>query len=136
MSKLPETVRDTILQVLKKFPEILTAIVFGSAVTGRMQRESDVDIAVAGAAPLDISRTAELATALEQALGRPVDLVDLKRNSGIIFMEVFDKGEVILKRSTEEYAGLLRKLWFFREDELPNIRYILRRQVERFVHEK
>ena len=108
----------------------------GSAASGLLRADSDVDIAVAGTAPLGIARTAELSRKLERALGRVVDLVDLHRGSGIILVEVFEKGVVVLKRSNDEYAHLLRKLWYFREDELPNIRYTLNRQVERFVNEE
>jgi predicted nucleotidyltransferase len=136
MAHPAEQISNAILKTLDNFPEIMTAILFGSAASGRLRADSDVDIAIAGTAPLGIARTAELCRKLERALGRTVDLVDLHRVSGIILVEVFEKGVVVLKRSNDEYARLLRKLWYFREDELPNIRYILNRQVERFVNEE
>lgn len=40
--------RDVIIQVLKKFPEIKEAILFGSRAMGREKKSSDIDLALKG----------------------------------------------------------------------------------------
>lgn len=48
--------------------------VFGSAATGRLREDSDIDLAVAGLPP---KRFLEAMGRAARAMGRPVDLVDL-----------------------------------------------------------
>jgi predicted nucleotidyltransferase len=52
---------------------------FGSASTGKMRPNSDVDIAVSGLPPEVFFRAM---AAAHDALGRPVDLVDLDEDNG------------------------------------------------------
>jgi predicted nucleotidyltransferase len=52
--------------------------VFGSAASGRMRPDSDVDIAVSGLPPKVFFRAMSDA---ERALGRPLDLIDLDEDS-------------------------------------------------------
>lgn len=76
----PENLED----LLKRSAEILCAAgaeevyVFGSAANGRMDEDSDVDLAVAGLAPRDyIPAKVEVGN----LFGRSVDLVDLDLES-------------------------------------------------------
>ncbi|KKU84958.1 MAG: polymerase beta domain protein region protein [Parcubacteria group bacterium GW2011_GWA1_47_9] len=75
----------------KKLKEIATqyglqlVILFGSQAKGVTHKESDVDIAYAGARPLDIDSEARLIVALAPIFGTDhIDLVDMHRASALI----------------------------------------------------
>jgi len=55
--------------------------VFGSAVKGQLRPNSDIDMAVSGLPPLVYFSAISQASAL---IGRPVDLVDLDDDSGLV----------------------------------------------------
>ena len=55
--------------------------VFGSAVKGRLRPDSDVDMAVSGLPPRVYFSAVSQASDL---IGRPVDLVDLDDDSGLV----------------------------------------------------
>lgn len=65
--------------------------VFGSATTGRMRQDSDVDLAVGGLPPEVFF--AALAEAM-QIVGRPVDLLALERHPTLA-AELFRSGELL-----------------------------------------
>lgn len=122
-----------ILDVLKGFPEILVAILFGSAARGRLMPSSDIDIGVAALRTLTLERKLELHEALARVLPNEVDLVDLQEVNGPILQQALCRG-VLLKSSSPVYAALIRKMWFNQADMMPLTRMILRKQAQRFVN--
>ena len=54
------------------------AFVFGSVATGTARDDSDLDIFVQGAQPLCSSQKMALIGDLAEAMGRPVDFIDLR----------------------------------------------------------
>jgi len=57
-------------------------MLFGSAVSGRMRPESDVDVGIVPVDPdLPLGAELELQASLEHACGRPVDVIRLDRAS-------------------------------------------------------
>lgn len=75
----PETTLDNQLRgVLSQFPNVVQALVFGSAATGKQRADSDLDIAVAAHQPLTANERIDLIASLAAITGRPVDLIDLK----------------------------------------------------------
>ena len=71
-------------------PEVVAIYRFGSTAKGQAVRESDLDIAVLPAAPLDPVVRWDLQEGLAVALHAAVDLVDLLRSSTVMRMQVLD----------------------------------------------
>jgi len=72
-------------------------LLYGSAASGRLQRDSDIDIAVLiGGRPADPFDLAALRTDVEAVLGRNLDLVVLDTASPILAMEVLRQRRVMV----------------------------------------
>lgn len=87
-------------RVLAEDPRIAYALVFGSSARGAAGPHSDVDVAV-GLAPglrLTALELGELASRLEAAAGKPVDLVLLEEAPPGLAYRVFRDGRPILER--------------------------------------
>jgi len=93
---------DRLKAVLDADPRIAYALIFGSAATGRVVRaDSDVDVAIglaegAGLTPLEIGA---LVARLEEAAGRPIDLVLLDEAPPGLAYRVFRDGRPMTVRS-------------------------------------
>lgn len=72
------------------------AIVYGSAASGRLRGDSDVDLAVRYGSPLDAANWIRLAGELSAILQRHVDLLDLRRAGPIVAMQVLRTGIPLL----------------------------------------
>jgi predicted nucleotidyltransferase len=72
-------------------------ILFGSSVTGRRGPESDLDLALLGDAPLDlVAVTTDVIRLLQTDR---VDVVDLRRASPLLTMEVARHGRLVYERT-------------------------------------
>jgi len=123
-----------IQKILAAYPEILIAILFGSAGKGRLTAGSDIDIAVAAGHPLSYEQKNELHRALSRALPYEVDLIDLQSVSGVILQQALCTGVIVQKKSPAHLAALLKKMWFNQADMMPYTRLILKKHSERFVN--
>jgi predicted nucleotidyltransferase len=130
-SPLSETIRAK----LASFPELELGIVYGSTSVGKAQPASDVDIAVLADRPLSFERRMEMQAELEKTLHREVDLVDLYSLHGPLLHQIFAKGSIVLKRSAQHLAFLLKRLWYDREDMTPLTRHVLQEQAERYFRD-
>ena len=70
--------------------------VFGSAAEGRVRDDSDVDLAFLAERAQDTVVVFDAAQTLAGRLGRHVDLIDLRRTSTVMKMQVLSKGRRIL----------------------------------------
>jgi predicted nucleotidyltransferase len=97
---------DAIRALLARDSRIAYALVFGSAARGSAHPESDVDVAVGLAAgvSLDVGATGALAADLEQAAGRPVDLVFLHEAPPALAYRIFRDGVVVIERDHRALA--------------------------------
>jgi predicted nucleotidyltransferase len=75
MSPSVEEIRQTVVPILRRYG-VTRAAVFGSAVTGRLRPESDIDILVQLGQDVSLLGFVGMKLDLEQALGRRVDLVE------------------------------------------------------------
>ncbi len=125
----------SIQNVLAKFPEVRIATLFGSAAQDRMTATSDIDIAIACKKPLSSKEKISLSAALETAVQRTIDLIDLQQVSGPILQQALCTGRIILKKSPPLLAGLLKKMWYNQADMMPHTVMIMRKQIQRFTHE-
>ena len=91
---------------LERFPHVLFGFLFGSAVAGRLRRDSDLDVAVYQAsggyleieAARDLNREADIQIALERATGRNVDLLLLNRAPASVCAAALLSGRPVLVR--------------------------------------
>jgi predicted nucleotidyltransferase len=109
---------DLILDVLSRHAHIEQAILFGSLASGKATPDSDLDLAVAGAAPLSPLTKSALIADLAENLGRPVDLIDLATVGEPLLGQILKQGRRVLG-SDEQYARLLSKHLFDMADFAP-----------------
>ena len=110
------------------------AIIYGSAATGTMRKGSDIDIAVLFDHALDAVEKIELKGVLEQALLRDVDLVDLFELSGTILKQVLCKGQVVIKRDSQQLAQLYKRMIYNQTDMMPYVIRTLEERQQRFLN--
>ena len=111
--------------VLERHPEVLLGFVFGSLAQGTAGRDSDLDVAVAGRAPLNRDEKIGLIEELAAACGRPVDLLDLNAVDGMVLGQVLQHGRLLVKRDPGLYAWIIHKAVYYDADEMPYRRRIL-----------
>jgi predicted nucleotidyltransferase len=115
---------NRIQQVLAGHDDIRMAILFGSLAGGRATPQSDLDLAVLMDAPLSAETKMTLIGDLSQAIGRPVDLIDLRVAGEPLLGQILKHG-VRLLGSDSDYAELLKRHLFEEADFMPYRRRIL-----------
>lgn len=115
------------------FPEIKIGLLYGSAARGRLTRDSDLDMAVAGASRLDSSAYANIKMHLSDVTRRDIDLLDLQAVSGIILREALTTGKIVLMRDRQLYGDIIRRMLFNQADMMPYYHRILRERREAFL---
>jgi predicted nucleotidyltransferase len=129
---------DSVIEIcrdeLSRVPEVDFAAVYGSCANGSSNAHSDVDIAVAGAAALDLEQRTRLSARLSTRLGREVDVIDLRSVTGVILQQALCSGKVLFTRDTQLYAALMKKLLYNQADMMPYYRRILDERRRRFLH--
>ena len=108
------------------------AVIFGSIAQGKARADSDLDIAVRYAAPLDAEQKLTLIRALGSASGRSVDLIDLHTAGPIIAREALTKGKRIFGTNTDFASQLSRTLIDY-ADFAPLIERTLRERREAWM---
>lgn len=115
----PENTLDAQLRgVLLGFPNVVQALVFGSAATGKQRADSDLDIAVAAHLPLTASEKMELIASLAAQTGRPIDLIDLKAVAEPLLGQIVKHGRRLIG-SDGAYAQLISQHLFEQADFMP-----------------
>lgn len=115
---------ESIRAVLAQHPRIDLAILFGSLADGRERPDSDLDLAVQAATPLSVVEKMALIGDLAEALGRPVDLIDISRVGEPLLGQIL-KGKRLLG-SDEGHARLITRHLIDAADFLPLRERILR----------
>ncbi|HNQ05468.1 MAG TPA: nucleotidyltransferase domain-containing protein [Thiobacillaceae bacterium] len=113
-----------IRQVLGRHEGVRLAILFGSLAGGRATPQSDLDLAILMAARLSVETRMALVDELSQAIGRPVDLIDLRVAGQPLLGQILKHG-VRLMGSDAAYAELLKRHLFEEADFMPYRRRIL-----------
>ena len=103
---------DSVRTALAGFPDVAFAVLFGSAVSGRLRADSDIDIAVYG----DSGRALEIETdrvlsdepgmqvAIERATNRNVDLLVFNRAPATVAAAALLTGQAVLIRDRAIYS--------------------------------
>ena len=98
-----------------------------------MRADSDVDIAVAGAAPLSAEQKQRLREELEQSLQRDVDLIDLQSATGNILRQALHGTCILCRNKTIRYH-LQKRLIYDQEDMQPYRNRIMETRRKRFAY--
>lgn len=109
---------ERIQQVLQKHPHILLAVLFGSLARNAAGVDSDLDLAVSADRPLDANEKMQLIMDLAEAVGRPVDLVDLLTVGEPLLGQILTGGRRLLGDDAR-YAALLSRHLFNQADFMP-----------------
>ena len=112
-------------QVLKQHPRILLAVLFGSLARNTAGVNSDIDLAVSADRALGAHEKMQLIMDLAEAIGRPVDLVDLFTVGEPLLGQIITGGRKILG-DDDRYALLLSRHLFNQADFMPYRQRILR----------
>jgi uncharacterized protein len=99
-----------ILTALQTVNGLNLAVIFGSVAKGTARFDSDLDIAVRYAAPLDADEKLSLIRALGAASGRPVDLIDLRTAGPIVARQALTLGKRLFGTDTDFASQLSRTL--------------------------
>ena len=115
---------NRIQQVLAQHGGIRMAILFGSLAKAQAMPQSDLDLAIQMDAPLTAEAKMALIGELSQAIGRPVDLIDLRVAGEPLLGQILKHGARLLG-SDSDYAELLKRHLFEEADFMPYRRRIL-----------
>jgi len=129
-----QKIADRIGEALQACPDLKLAFLYGSAVTGKMRTDSDVDIAVLFDHPLGAEQKMALGARFEEALLKTIDLVDLFSLNGTILKQILCEGRVVVKKSKEDMTRLTRRMIYNQADMMPYVRRTLLERQKRFVH--
>jgi len=77
-------------------PEVSAIYLFGSAASGQMHANSDIDLAVYSSQKLEKLQLWDLSQKLAVIAGRDVDLIDLHAASSVLRMQVISRGKRLL----------------------------------------
>lgn len=113
-----------IMEVLRRHGDLRLVILFGSLASQRATPGSDLDLAVLMQAPLSAEDKMALIAELAQAVGRPVDLVDLDATGEPLLGQILKHG-VRLYGSDRDHGELIKRHLFKVADFLPYRRRIL-----------
>lgn len=123
-----------IKSILAHFSEIELAILYGSAVSGTLRPDSDLDIGVAGPSLLTAESKSRLIEALALETGRPVDLIDLQTTYGTLLHQILTKGKVIYCTNHTLYAELIKRMLFNQSDMMPYYYRILEERRKKWIN--
>ncbi len=114
----PKPIDDQLREALSSFQQITLAILFGSVASGKANAQSDLDLAVIAAKPLQAVEKIQIIEALALLTGRPIDLVDVHEAPEPLLGQVLKHGRRILGTDTA-YAQLLYRHLIQQADFVP-----------------
>jgi uncharacterized protein len=125
---------DANLEFLAEDPELLLAIVFGSAAKGNARSDSDIDIAIYPRSPLNPKRRQNVADALAMTTGRAVDLIDLSTTAdGALVRQILSTGIVLFNKDPGLLGILSERMLDWQEDFEPQLNQLLQTRLNRFT---
>lgn len=93
----------TLKEYFKDKEEIFLAFIFGSAVSSRLTKESDVDIAVLFSKVPYFSDILKITEEVSEIINREIDIVVLNNSSPVIRMQVLKNGKLIKSIDNASY---------------------------------
>ena len=112
---------------------LFLAILFGSQATGKVHKQSDVDIAVLGEKPLSYAERYDIQMDFSKVFGRKdIEISDLRNISPLILKRVTDNGILLYSRNSLLFAEL-RAYAFKQYIETKRLRDLRGKFVDNFV---
>jgi predicted nucleotidyltransferase len=98
-----EVLKNIIVQFLtERCPDLIAIYLFGSLVQGATNLKSDIDLAILPLHPIDPLERWTLTQDLANLLKGDVDLVDLRRASTVMRMQVISSGHCLYESNRPE----------------------------------
>lgn len=95
--------KDSIIRTIhESVPGVIAVYQFGSQVTGKTHKESDLDLAVLASAPIPPVQCFDLAQELAHLAKCAVDVVDLRQASTVMRMQVISTGTCLFSSNDIE----------------------------------
>jgi predicted nucleotidyltransferase len=110
--------------VLRDFPSVSVAILFGSLARGTATPSSDIDLAVQATPALSPLAWGELVARLAETCGRPVDLLNLAEVGEPLLGQILQNGVRVVGNNAD-FADVIIRHLRETEDFLPYRRRIL-----------
>lgn len=108
---------QSVISFLESQPAIEMAILFGSFAHGTQTKNSDIDLAIAGADNFSIEGRLSLVTEINKISCREVDLVVLLSAKGAILFETMVNGTLLFCKNTAIRESLLKGMWREQDDD-------------------
>ena len=124
--------RARVRQVLGRHETIHLAVLFGSLAQGEGDRDSDLDLAIGADRPLNTHEKIQLIAVLAEALGRPVDLVDIYLAGEPLLGQIVTRGKKILGADAD-FAFVLNKHLLNQADFMPYRSRILKERRQAWI---
>ncbi len=121
---------NTIQNALQPF-DVHLAILFGSQVTGKTHPYSDVDIGIALGEKLSSRQKGNISAVVAKALGKEVDIVDLRKAEGELLCQIVLGGQFVIRKDTTLLAELAGKALAWKEDFRPLLLKALEEKMRR-----
>ena len=99
-SSTPVRVAPLVAFLRERIPSLSAVWLFGSRASAAARPESDLDLAILADEPQDPVALWELSGEVEDRVGVPVDLVDLRRATTVFQYQVVTKGERMWSRDS------------------------------------
>ena len=122
---------EAVVDRLSAEKDVAAVWLFGSEATGRSTSQSDVDLGILFRARVDVDALVEMRRSLEDELGRPVDLVDMRECSPILAMQIVRSGRLLSERDRVTSANFVASVPSRRYDVLRVRRAAEQRLLER-----
>jgi predicted nucleotidyltransferase len=114
-TQLSEDVRNSLKSALRD-SGVVYAVVFGSAAKGELTFESDIDIAVSAKQALSADQRCKLIEKIGAITLRPVDLLDLKAASGLVYAHAMAGEELFCDSAAAKGDALYRRVTLVADD--------------------
>lgn len=124
--------QSSILGALAGFAEIEQIVLFGSLSRGTQRPDSDLDLAVDVGRPMTSQQKIAMIEALALALGRPIDLIDLRTAGQPLLTQIVTTGRRLLGSDTN-WASVIYRNIIDNEDFVPLQRRILKTRQKAWI---
>jgi len=120
----------------EKQPDVEFVYLFGSAVTGHIHGESDMDIGIFYQEKPDAERLFTMQSKLEECIGHPIDLVVLNDANPVLAYQIITGGRLIFSRNEFARYRFVLKVYQEYEDLTYYQQFIKRKILENPILEE
>jgi len=121
------------LDFLAEDPDLQLAMLFGSAATGDLRPDSDIDVAIYPRKTMASRKRQQVADEIALATNRAVDLIDLSTAEGALLRKILHSGIVLFSKTPGILGALSERLLDWQEDFEPQLNALLDARLQRFT---